>query len=177
MRAKHLRFIGTVVVSVVLFAACGGDDTISSGDLSTSTTQGDGATGSDDGSSDDLAAFSGDCGQALQNFLAGQSGFAQAMEAAFGGPSDDSIDFDEVGDSLVALADQAPDEIADAFAVYVDELSVLFAAFAELDFTSGEAPTAEQLTEFAAASESIDEDRLDAASSEISAWFQTKCQN
>jgi hypothetical protein len=191
-----------VLFAVALVAAACGDDDSDSDQSGDETTQSDTGTdeggtdeggteetGPDEGStdeadtdqggtepdgdaaSDDLPDefFSEDCQEVYNAFLGAQTQLSSAFTGQVG-------DIEEAQAGLDALAENAPDEVADAFETWAAEMSVFFDALAEIDLAPGGQPTAEQLGELVQISETVDEAALEEAGEEISAYFEEVCE-
>ncbi len=179
-----LRLLAALFALALVAAACGDDDSDDQG--GDETTQEDTGTaeadtaeaGTDEGvtepdgdaASGDLPDnfFSEDCQQAYDSFLEVQT----QLGAAFTGQAGD---IEAAKDSVEALADNAPDEVADAFETFAAEMGVFFDALADIDMTPGSQPTAEQMSQLIEISETVDEAALEEAGEEISAYFEDVC--
>lgn len=186
MRAPStiLRLLAALLALALVAAGCGDDDSDDqSGDETTQEDAGsetgaadtDGNEGGTDEPEGDAASgdlpdefFSEDCQQAYDSFLAVQT----QLGAAFTGQAGD---LEDAKASVDALADDAPDEIADAFQTFAAEMGVFFDALADIDLEPGGQPSAEQLGQLMEASENVDEAALEAAGDEISAYFEDVC--
>jgi len=162
-----------VVVLAIGVAGCGGSDE-SSGDAATTLTDTvatdetttDEATTEDSTTTGetDLSAFtSEDC----LAFI----GAAAAVSQAFSGASGD-IDQSEF---FAEYADRVPEEIKADLQVMADVGAAAAAAYSKLDIKPGETPSAEQLAEYTAALEAIDQEEFQAASERVGAWTEEVC--
>ena len=181
-----LRLLAALLALALVAAACGDDDDDDGTDETTqedtgADTGGDGAAtdtgGDEDGNEPDGEAASGDlpdeffsedCQQAYDSFLAANT----QMGSAFTGQTGD---IDEAKASIEALADNAPDEIADAFETFATEMGVFFDALADIGFDGSSQPTAEQMSQLMQISETVDEEALEQSADEISAYFDEVC--
>jgi hypothetical protein len=179
-----LRLLAALLALALVAAACGDDDTDDqSGDETSTAETGTDEAGTDEASTDeggtepdgDAASgdlpddfFSEDCQEAYDTFLAVNS----KLGAAFTG---ETGDIEEARASIDALADNAPDEVADAFETFAAEMGVFFDALADIDLTPGSQPTAEQMSQLIEISETVDEAALEEAGEEISAYFEDVC--
>lgn len=164
-----LKLLGIALV-MALLAACGGgsgDETTTTQAQATTSTQDDttttGAGGPDGG-------LSGTCLQSSQ-------AMAEAMERygqSFGGTGD-TTDFDTISEQLEAAAEVAPAEIREDFEVLATELGKFYEAMGDFEFAPGQTPTPEQMAAMQAAIESVDQDALETASTNIEAWFEANC--
>jgi hypothetical protein len=164
----------TCVVAVALGAAgCGGSDE-SSGDtettltdtVATDETTTDETTTEDDGTTGetDLSAFtSEDC----LAFI----GAAAAVGQAFSGATGD-IDQSEF---FAGYADRVPEDIKADLQTMADVGAAAAAAYANIDVAPGETPSAEQLAQYTAALEAIDQEEFNAASERVGAWTEEVC--
>jgi hypothetical protein len=162
-----------VVVLALGGAGCGGGDE-SSGDtaatltetVATDETTTDEATTEDSTTTGetDLSAFtSEDC----LAFI----GAAAAISQAFSGVTGD-IDQSEFFDQY---ADRVPEEIKADLQIMADAGAAAAAAYSKLDIQPGETPSAEELAEYTAALEAIDQEEFQAASERIGAWTEEVC--
>lgn len=185
-----LRLLAALFALALVAAACGDDD--DDGDQGgAETTQdetGSADTAGDEGGTDDTGSdagtdepdgdaasgdlpdefFSEDCQQAYDSFLAANTQLGSAFTGQVG-------DFEEAKAGIDALADNAPDEIADAFETFATEMGVFFDALADMGMNVDGQPSPEQLGQLMQAAESVDEAALDQASNEISAYFEDVC--
>lgn len=109
--------------------------------------------------------------------LESSQAMAEAMERygqSFGGTGD-TTDFETIAQQLEAAAEAAPAEIREDFEVLAEELGKFYAAMGDFEFTPGQAPTPEQLAAMQAAIESVDQDALETASTNLEAWFEDNC--
>ncbi len=182
-----LRLLAALLALAMVAAACGDDDDADdqSGDETTQDETGGTDTGGDgdeggtaetgtepdgDAASGDLPDefFSEDCQDAYNSFLGAQTQLSSAFTGQAG-------DVEEAQAAIDALADNAPDEVADAFETWAAELSVYFDALADLGFDGSSQPTAEQMAQLGQLAETVDEAALEEAGEEISAYFEDVC--
>lgn len=180
-----MRILGAILVVTlaVVAAGCGGggsneaggDDTTvvvettgttdtietetTAADTETTTTVADG----------DLAALLGS--EECASLVGLSSQIAQSMSGS--GSTDESLEqsrqfFDE-------LADRAPEEIRDDFAVMSEVWTKIAEAYADLDLQSGEVPSQETLQRLAAIGNELDQAELEEASTNIEAWVNENC--
>jgi hypothetical protein len=167
------------IAFALLLAACGDDGGSSSQDTASQET--DGGDDSQDAAGDggdvpqsDLEGyFTGDCAEAVQAFSA-----ALASAGAAFIPGGDAT-AEDTADQLDAMAEAAPAEVSDDFAVLADVYAQFAQALADagLDFND---PSSFQDPDAIAALESLDEvfdsDELEQASENIEAWFAANCE-
>ncbi len=163
MRWLVVTFVVVVALGV---AGCGGSDE-SSGDtettltdtVATEETTTDATTGETD-----LSAFtSEDC----LAFL----GAAAAIGRAFSGATGD-LDQSEFFEEY---ADRVPEEIKADLQTMADAGAAASNAYSDLNVAPGETPSAEQMAEYTAALEAIDQEEYQAAAARISAWTEEVC--
>ncbi len=176
-----LRLLAALFALALVASACGDDDDADGDQNGAETTQdatddtGTGDEGGTDEPDGDAASgdlpdefFSEDCQQAYDSFLAANTQLGGAFTGQVG-------DVEEAKASIDALADNAPEEIADAFETFAAEMGVFFDALADMGMDANGQPSAEQLGQLMQAAESVDEAALDEASNEISAYFEDVC--
>ncbi len=184
-----LRLLAALLALALVAAACGDDDSDDQSGDETSTAgtgtdeAGTAGTGTDETGTDEAGTepdgdaasgdlpddfFSEDCQEAYDTFLAVNSKLGVAFTGETG-------DIEEARASIDALADNAPDEVADAFETFAAEMGVFFDALADIDLTPGSQPTAEQMSQLIEISETVDEAALEEAGEEISAYFEDVC--
>jgi hypothetical protein len=162
------RFWLVVVAVVALFgaAACGGDDdkAVDVGEDSTNSTDAD-TTDGDDGDAAALFADE-DCSFYLD-------ALANNPLAGAGAGAED-LDFAELGNAFQDIADKAPDELADDFAL-LGEFYEQYAPVMQELVASGGQPDPETLAELQELGASVDQEKLQQASTNISTYFQEEC--
>ena len=166
---KTGRRLSSLVAVVALLAACGGgaaDDTTTTQPPATTTTPDTSTTEPDDDNG--TGGLSGQC-------LEYSDAMTEAMEKYGEAFTGESTDFGVVADQLEALAQAAPEEIRDDFRIFAEELGAFYQAMSEFQFTPGATPTPEQMAAMQAALESVDEERLEAATTNIEAWVEENC--
>jgi hypothetical protein len=194
--SPFLRLLAVLFSVALIAAACGDDD--SDADDSGETTQDEGSTagpdeagtdetgdegGTDEGGTEatgdeatgDAASgdlpdefFSEDCQEVYNAFLGAQTQLSTAFTGQVG-------DIEEAQASLDALAENAPDEVADAFETWAAEMAVFFDALADIGFDGSGQPTAEQMAQLGQVSDTVDEAALEEAGEEISVYFEDVC--
>lgn len=179
---KKLARVRVIVVLLFAFVlvSCGGeggaDDTTTtqSNDVAETTTTTAAPEVDDDDEGGSLEGFSSTCLEATQGMAAAVSAYSQGMTQAFGGSlDDDSLQL--AADQLDAMAEAAPDEIKDDFAVIAQELGAFYNALVEMGYEPGATPDADQLAELSALAESINTDAFEEAGDNINAWFEENC--
>ncbi len=184
-----LRLLAALCALALVASACGDDDDADGDQGEAETTQdetgtSDAGTGTDDTGTDEAGTdvpdgdaasgdlpdefFSADCQEAYDSFLAANTQLGSAFTGQVG-------DFEEAKANIDALADNAPDEIADAFETFASEMGVFFDALADMGMDTTGQPSPEQLGQLMQAAESVDEAALDEASNEIAAYFEDVC--
>ena len=179
--SAFLRLLAVLLALTLVAAACGDDDDAAGDRSGNETTQDEGGAdqaGTDEGGTEpdgDAASgalpddfFSEDCQQAYDSFLAVQTKLGVAFTGETG-------DIEEARASIDALADNAPDEIADAFETFAAQMGVFFDALADIDLEPGAQPTAEQMSQLIEIGETVDEAALEEAGNEISTYFEDVC--
>lgn len=101
--------------------------------------------------------------------------FAEAMGASQGG----SGDLEDTQRYFEELAEKAPEEIRDDFAVMAEAWTAIVEVYSDMGIELGETPTAEQIEKFSAAGEELakklDDGKFQEASTNISAWATENC--
>ncbi len=178
-----MRWLALLVLALALVAAgCGGSDdesaasdettveeTTTSSDESTTDESTTEETTTDTTGTDTDAAFnwaSEDC----QNLVKAYVGLSAAIAAASGG-QDVSADIEE----FAQYVDEVPEEIrgdvqtiAAAYNTFADELK-------DLGYTPGQVPTADQIQQLQAASESLGTPEVQAAGESLNTWTTENC--
>jgi len=168
--------VATCVVAVALGGAgCGGGDE-SSGDTATVLTETDETTTeettTEETTTDDEATTSGtDLSAFTSEDCLAFIGAAAAVSQAFSGAAGD-IDQSEFFEEY---ADRVPDDIKADLQVMADVGAAAAAAYSNLDIAPGETPSADQLAEYTAAIEAIDQEEFNAASERVGAWTEEVC--
>jgi hypothetical protein len=165
--------VGLFVAVAVLMASCGDDSDSSSPDTVAEAAGAPDDGGSDDGSPSDVGEFfTGDCAEALGAY----NGALASAGAAFtpGGVATP----EDTAELLDGVAEAAPEEIADDFAVLAEAYGEFAQALADagVDFND---PASLQDPEAIAALQSLgdifNEQELNQASDNIQAWFDANC--
>jgi len=125
----------------------------------------------DEGSGDGgVGTPSAECLEASEAMTSAMESFGTSMTGAL-----TSEVMQQVADQLEAMAAAAPEEIRDDFEVLARELGPFYEALGEIGLTSGAQPTPDQIAALAAASEGVDQEALQEASSNLEAWFTENC--
>ena len=163
-----------VVAVALVVAGCGGSDDSSSGDttatltdtVATDETTTDETTteaGTTTGATDLSAFTSEDC----LAFI----GAAAAVSQAFSGTTGD-IDQSEF---FAKYADRVPEDVKADLQVMADAGAAAASAYSKLDLKPGETPSAEQLQQYQADLEAIDQEEYQAAAARVGAWTEEVC--
>lgn len=164
MRIRGLmRLLAALMAGLLVFGACGSDSD-DGGGTATDQPVGDGDTS---------GVFAAGCAEAVARFAEAQARVAEATGAALDGSD---VDFDEVTEQIRALADAAPDDIADDFQVYADQLIPFYEGLAEMDLQPDQPPTQEQAERFVELGDQLDNEALETATTNIQDWFENECQ-
>jgi hypothetical protein len=161
-----------MVAGLVLGAsACGSDDGDDGAADDPTTTAAPDDTGSDDGSDitvdpGDLAFLPEDC-----QFLAAGAFLNPLAAVTPGGEAD----LEASADQLAALADSAPDEIADAMAVIADRFGQLAEALQGIDLSDPQAFADPAVAEAFSDLEPIFDDEFEAAGDAVSTYVEENC--
>ena len=153
-------------------AGCGGSDNEATGDTTavveetttedtsdeTTTEETTGAT------TDDDISLTGKCAE----FAGLGAKISQAMAGGNSGLDDASALFDE-------LADQVPDEIQADFQVIAENFAKIADALKDVDLSSGQTPSAEDLAKLQELTQSLDSAEVQEASANIEKWAQENC--
>jgi hypothetical protein len=155
-------------LAVLLLAALAGEtDTAVVDDSGSTTTTDDDAMETDD---DDDATESG--GGVLEGECAEFAGLSARLSQALSGSTSDLDSASEVFDDL---ADEVPEEIRDDYEVLADNFRELAEALEGVDFSSGEAPSPEDLAKIQEITQSMDSAEVQEASRNIEAWANENC--
>jgi hypothetical protein len=178
---KKLAQVRVIVVLLFAFVlvSCGdggADDTTTtqSNDVEETTTTTAAPEADDDDEGGSLEGFSSTCLEATQGMAAAVSAYSSGMTQAFGGSLDEES-LQLAADQLDAMAEAAPDEIKDDFAVIATELGVFYDALVEMGYEPGATPDADQLAELSALAETFNTDAFEEAGDNINAWFEENC--
>ena len=161
-------FGASLVVVGGLMAGCGGGSSKPKAETTGTTAGGSTATADPSAVAGALALSSSDCRAAIQAFAAGPA-------AAFSGGGGN---LSQLADNLKKVQNAAPSEIKDDWA-YVVEYYVKIANAAKdagIDFTKPETFTPDKIQKLSAASEGIDQARIQTASEKISKYFADHCK-
>ena len=174
---RRLSILLVALVFAVAAAGCGGgDDESSAVDETTveetttdeTTTEETTTETSDDDLDGALAWASEDC----QSLVAAYVGLSAAVAAATGG-QDVSGDIEKFSE----YAEKVPDEIRSD----VETLAAAYGSFADeleaIGWKPGEVPTADQIQQLEAASKSLSDSDVQAASERLSAWTTENCSS
>jgi hypothetical protein len=159
----------------LLAAGCGGDDSNdAAGETDTAVVDDSGSTTTTDDDAmetdDDDATESG--GGVLEGECAEFAGLSARLSQALGGSTSDLDSASEVFDDL---ADEVPEEIRDDYEVLADNFRELAEALEGVDFSSGEAPSPEDLAKIQEITQSMDSAEVQEASRNIEAWANENC--
>ncbi|CAN5265133.1 hypothetical protein BH23VER1_BH23VER1_37490 [soil metagenome] len=180
MRSRRILNL-IAVLSMTLVGACGGgasEDTtttaVPESTTSTTATTVQPASTAPDDDGPDLGAVSPACLTATQDMSEAMDTFAEGMGGLMtGGLDPESLE--QVAGQLEAAAEVAPDDIRDDFEVMAEELGGFYRVLADMDYQPGSVPTPEQAEELSQLGESMDQEALQAATDNISAWFEDNC--
>jgi hypothetical protein len=169
---RSLHVCATLLVSVLLLAACGGEDVVTTETGGSVPELPDTADVEDTTRSAPDVGFLGDeCTEALAAFSSVQVATSESTAAAVSG----SADFAQIEDDLEELAAAAPAEIRSAFETYAEVLSEYLRELAAVGLEPGSVPTQEQLERLQTLSGNLDTDDLQDAAQEIEAYFSERC--
>ena len=98
---------------------------------------------------------------------------AQALSAATSGSGE--ADLDAIVDAYDKFADEAPEEIRDAFKTLAKAFGQYAEVLGDIDLSSGETPTADDVAKMAEAAKAFSDKKLTAATAEIQAWVKENC--
>ena len=143
------------------------DDTMTDESMSTTETESMGeettATGGD---TPDLSFLDSD---SCREYVQLMSSYSDALSG--GGDTD----VEEAASAMHELADKAPDEIKDDFAVFADYFDKIADALDGVDLNSGDTPNPEALAKLMTLSQDLDMTAIGTASTNISTWLSTNC--
>ena len=187
MRLRNPRAFVLLLSLLLVLAACGGggDDGAApdDGDGDTATTAAGGGTADDgtDDSGDDDDGSGGEfdpnsaCIEATQAMSEAMNAYGTGLTGAVTGDLD-TAQLEQAAGQLRALAESSPDEIKDDFTIIADELGEFYTALAESGFQVGQTPSPEQLATLTAVMESVDQQAIETAANNVSAWFEDNCE-
>jgi hypothetical protein len=175
MRRKAFWAVALAAIGVLLLtAACGGgdDDSAAADTQAAATTESPAATeatdttSSEDDGDDDTSSFEGsaDCLELAQLGV-------KVSEALSG----TGADTEKTKEFLDEFADKAPDEISDDFQVIADAYSKIADALGDANLQAGETPDPEALAKLQEVATSLDQQKLEEANTNITAWVQDNC--
>jgi hypothetical protein len=185
MHAKALRLLLLALLGALLVAAAGcggGDDEAGSDEPATvaeapgdETTEPETATTEDEeeADTDESETAAGEEEPDLSDDCLELASLGASLTQALGGTAGDDVE--EYGEFLDEFADRTPDEIRDDFRVVADAYAKFVEALGGLDVESGETPDPEALERLQEVSGSIDQQELEQASENISAWVEENC--
>ena len=167
--------IAVPVAALLLVAAgCGGGSESSAGDTTATIASADTTEATDTSSSTDTTDTDGDMSLADCTKLSDLSvKFSQAFGAATSGSG--APDLEATAKAYEEIADEAPEEIRDAFKTVAAALSTYADVLKDVDLTPGETPDSETLAKLAEAATALNDTELTAASAEIAAWATKNC--
>lgn len=144
-----------------------------------------GCGGGDDGSASDEAAPAATTSESSKPAVSGGSlanckefqqaaaNVGQAFAAATTGAN---ADLEQSANAFDALASKAPEEVRADFQTINDAFQKLAEALKDVDLSATQAPDPETLAKLQKAMSEIDQAKVDAASTRISAWAQKNCK-
>jgi hypothetical protein len=168
--------VATCVVAfavALVGAGCGGGDE-SSGNTAATLTD---TTATDETTTDETTTDAGTTTDATDlSALTSEDclafiGAAAAVGQAFSGTSG-NVDQSKF---FAKYADRVPEEIKADLQVMADAGAAASAAYSKLDLKPGETPSAEQMAQYTAALEAIDQEEFNAASQRVGAWTEEVC--
>jgi hypothetical protein len=179
------RLLLTALVASMLAvgaAGCGGSDSDSADSAATteaaadvttsSSTDAETGTETETTSAADASTLDGDCADLADAASAYSEAFAASAAAAAGG---DAGDIEQSAAALEAFADQAPEEIRDAYRTLAEAVVAYAAVVGDLDIEAGATPDAATIAKLIEASKTLGTTDIQAASSEITAWVTANC--
>jgi hypothetical protein len=128
----------------------------------------------DDSDGDGVSGLSTVCLEATQAMGAAMASYSTGVAGAMGGTLDGE-ELQQAADQLEAMASAAPDEIRDDLQVIAEELGAFYTALAETGYTGTGTPTPDQIAQLEGLADAIDQDRFEAASDNVNAWFESNC--
>ncbi len=166
---KLTRFAAVLIAGAMLLAACGGGDDGSEAAADTGGPTG-ATTGGDTGGGGVGIFDSAECAEAV-------GAWSAAAIAAGAAATDSTADLEQSIDQLEAFAAAAPEEIRDdltlVYQAYGDFVAAMQAS--GYDPSSGTIPTEDQIAALEEASQSLQGADIEAASENVSAWFDENC--
>ena len=171
-----------VAALLLVMAGCGGSS--SSAEDSTTAIESTGATdttggtdtstGTDTGSSADTTESTGDVSfEGCPELTDLAAEVSEALGAATSGTGE--ADLDAIVDAYDKFADEAPEEIRDAFKTLSEAFEQYADVLGDIDLSPGETPTADDVAKMAEAAKSFSDAKLTAAAAEIEAWVKENC--
>ncbi len=173
---RWLAIFLALLALVAVGAGCGGGDDEASDDPETTvtdTTDTDETT--DDTTTDDSTTDTGDLGgvfasEDCRGLVAAYVAISGAIGSA-GSGGDVSGDVDKFRE----YAEQVPEEIRDDVTVLAEAYGEYITELQDLGLEAGEVPSADQLAQLQAASQSLGTSEVQAASTSLSAWTTENC--
>jgi len=180
MRWKSIRIVTVAVVSVLalIAAGCGGGGSKSSATPETTTTTEttteatttestptttETTTETTTSTTPDFVA-SGKCKE-----------LSEKAQKAFGQASGANADIEKSAQAFQDFVDEVPSEIRGDVQVFADAISAYADAIKGTGYTPGQAPTADQIAKLQEAAKSFNQEKVQQASANITAWVQKNC--
>jgi hypothetical protein len=170
---RRITMLALVAVLALSGAACGGDDD-SGGEEPEGTTDAaaaddGGADGGDDGATD-AAVAAGLLDEDCRFLLSGA--YLNPLAALAPGSE---TDFEGSASQLEAIADAAPDEIADAMETVAEGYAAMVEVLADVDLEDPQAFADPELQAKLAELEDVFDEEYEAASETVSTYIQEEC--
>lgn len=174
-----------VAMAVFLAAGCGGssndtaesaattDTAVTETTPTTETTSSGDTTSSDDTTTSDTDTSVAGLSEGCQELADMSEEFAKALGAAGAGGPD--ADMESTAKAYEAFAEQAPEEIRDAFKTVAAAFAQYADALEGIDLSSGETPDPATIAKLAQAAQSLDDEGLTEANAQISTWVSENC--
>ena len=171
-----------VAALLLVIAGCGGSS--NSAEDSTTAIESTGGTdttaGTDTGAGTDTTSSADTTDSDLEVSFEGcpeltdlSAEVSKAFQTATSGTGE--ADLDAIVDAYDKFSDEAPEEIRDAFKTLAGAFEQYAEVLGDIDLSSGETPTADDVAKMAEAAKSFSDAKLTAATAEIEAWVQKNC--
>jgi cell fate (sporulation/competence/biofilm development) regulator YlbF (YheA/YmcA/DUF963 family) len=173
MSRKLLLMVALPAVLALMFlgAGCGGDDDESSDEAAPAAA----ATTEASPPPPPPPAASGGSPENCQEFQQAAAQVGQQFSAATTGTGSENLD--EAAEAFDKLANNAPEEIRADFQTINEAFKALVEALEGVDLSGGKTPDAATLAKLQQAMAKIDQAKVTAANTRITAWVQKNCKS
>jgi hypothetical protein len=187
-RSEERRIVRTMVIAVpvaallLVVAGCGGSSSstedsttaIESAGVTDTTGGTDTSAGTDTDSGADTTDSAGDLSlEACPELNDLSAEVSKALSEATSGTGEAQLD--AIVDAYDTFADEAPEEIRDAFKTLAEAFGQYVEALGDIDVSPGETPNPDDVSKMAEAAKAFSDTRVTAATAEIEAWVKKNC--